>query len=314
MSAQYPAMAQDPSGKSGGAMNVEVNLAKTFLVSTQQLSSADQGRVFKFMTKFMENPAHPSISLERVQNTEGGMWSARITQGLRAIIHRSGPRNTLLYAGQHDEAYHWAERRRLEHHPITGTLQIVETTETAQELLATSATDVPSKGVFDSYPDAYLLSLGVPEDWLPTLRLVRHEDQVLTVVERLPEEVGERLFALASGEFVTPPTPVSPSLPLAEHPDNRRRFWVVQDAEELRDILSRPLAEWVKFLHPSQERLVTGTFRGAVKVTGSGGHGKDRGGSPSREAFGERRANGFLDELRQHALPESQAEPANPVQ
>lgn len=275
MSAQHPAMAHDPYGKSGGATNVEVNLAKTFLASTQQLSTADQGRVLKFMAKFMENPAHPSISLERVERTgESGMWSARITQGLRAIIHRAGLRNTLLYAGQHDEAYHWAERRRLEHHPITGTLQIVETTATAEELLAASPLAATIKGVFDEHPDAYLLSLGVPEDWLPTLRLVRHEDQVLTVVERLPEEVGERLLALASGEFVTPPMPVSPSRPLAENPDNLRRFWVVQDAEELRDVLSRPLAEWVKFLHPSQERLVTGTFRGAVKVTGAAGTGK----------------------------------------
>lgn len=275
MSAQHPAMAQDSYGKGGGAMNVEVNLAKTFLVSTQQLSPTDQGRVIKFMAKFMENPAHPSISLERVQNTgDQGMWSARITQGLRAIIHRNGPRNTLLYAGPHDEAYHWAERRRLEHHPHTGALQIVETTEAAEKLLAEAPMNADSKGVFDEYPDAYLLTLGVPVDWLPTLRLVRFEDQVLTVVERLPEEVGERLLALASGDFVTPPTPVSPGLPLAENPDNRRRFWVVQDAEELRDILSRPLAEWVKFLHPSQERLVTGTFRGAVKVTGAAGTGK----------------------------------------
>jgi hypothetical protein len=202
------------------------------------------------------------------------MWSARITQGLRAIIHRAGSRNTLLYAGQHDEAYHWAQRRRLEHHPITGALQIVETTQSAEALLTTPQNLMESRGLFEDFAEDYLLSLGVPQDWLPTLRLVRFEEQVLTVVERLPEEVGERLLALASGEFVTPPTPVSPSRPLTENPDNLRRFWVVQDAEELRDILSRPLSDWVKFLHPSQQRLVTGAFRGAVKVTGAAGTGK----------------------------------------
>ncbi len=278
MNAPRPAMAYDLEGKTGGGMNGEVNVAKTFLASTSQLSTSERGRVFDFLAKFMRDPAHPSISLERVNNTgDAGMWSARITQGLRAIIHRAGSMNTLLYAGQHDDAYHWAERRRLEHHPITGALQIVETTESAEALLAEkspaeSPADLP--GLFAGFAEDYLLSLGVPADWLPTLRLVRFEDQVLTVVERLPEEVGERLLALAGGEFVTPPAPVSPSRPLAENPDNLRRFWVVQDADELREVLDRPLSDWVKFLHPSQRRLVAGDFRGAVKVTGAAGTGK----------------------------------------
>lgn len=280
MSSPSPAMPRELQAGSGGAMNVEVNVAKTFLASARELATSERGRVFDFMVKFMNNPAHPSISLERVQNTgDAEMWSARITQGLRAIIHRSGAQNTLLYAGQHDDAYHWAERRRVEHHPVTGSLQIVETTETADALLtANSLTpghpqpDHP--GLFAAFEDDYLLSLGVPRDWLPTIRLVKFDDQVLTVVERLPEEVGERLLALASGEFVTPPTPVSPDRPLTENPDNLRRFWVVQDADELLDVLSRPLADWVKFLHPSQWQLATGEFRGAVKVTGAAGTGK----------------------------------------
>ncbi len=278
MSAHIPAATRDPLG--GGTGTLEVNVAKTFLASTKDLATADRGRVFDFLAKFMDNPAHPGISLERVQNAgDAEMWSARITQSLRAILHRSGSRNTLLYAGQHDEAYHWALRRRLEHHPVTGSLQIVETAETAEELLAKSTSPAngfapENAGLFADFDDEYLVSLGLPRDWLPTIRRVRFEDQVLVVVERLPEEVGERLLALASGEFVTPPTPVAPERPLAENPDNRRRFWVVKDAEELHDILSRPLTDWVKFLHPSQERLVTGKFGGAVKVTGAAGTGK----------------------------------------
>ncbi len=277
MSAHYPTAAREIPGSSHSGQ--EVNLAKTFLASTSQLSAIERGRVLEFMAKYMENPAQPGISLERINNAGADMWSARISRGLRAILHRSGSQSTLLYASQHDDAYHWAERRRLEHHPKTGSLQIVETTETAEELLTESTASRGTEtskppGIFDAYENDYLLSLGVPEDWLPTLRLVRYEDQVLTVVERLPEEVGERLLALASGEFVTPPTPVPPERPLSENPDNLRRFWVVQDAEELRDILSRPLSDWVKFLHPSQQQLVAGTFRGAVKVTGAAGTGK----------------------------------------
>ena len=39
----------------------------------------------------------------------------------------------------------------------------------------------------------YLLSLGVPVDWLPTIREIADEDQLLTVADKLPEEVAERL-------------------------------------------------------------------------------------------------------------------------
>lgn len=257
---------------------MEVNVAKTFLASTQQLTAAERGRVLDFLAKFMNNPAHPGISLERVKNTgDSDVWSARITQNLRAIIHRAGERNTLLYAGQHDDAYHWAERRRLEHHAKTGCLQIVETTEAADEALKSQepiGSRDQSPGVFAEFPDDYLLSLGLPEDWLPTIRRVCFEDQVLTVAQRLPEEVGERLLALASGDFVTPPAPASPDEPLSEHPDNLRRFWVVRDAGELVDVLNRPWADWVKFLHPSQRQLVIGNFRGPVKITGAAGTGK----------------------------------------
>ncbi len=39
-----------------------------------------------------------------------------------------------------------------------------------------------------------MLSLGVPETWLPTLRQVRDDDQLLVVCEKLPEDVAERLL------------------------------------------------------------------------------------------------------------------------
>ena len=114
----------------------------------------------------------------------------------------------------------------------------------------------------------------MPADWLSTVRQIQNDDQLLTVAEKLPEEVAERLLTVASGELVTPPEPVSPDAPVEASPDNRRRFWVVQDAAELADVLDKPIEDWVRFLHPSQRKLVTQTFNGPSKVSGAAGTGK----------------------------------------
>ena len=260
-----------------GGSNSNVILADTFMASAHKLATSDQGRVFDFVFKFRNNPANPGISLERVRNAGGKTWSARITRGLRAIVYRSGSQNILLFAGQHDEAYHWAERRRIEHHPVTHVLQIVETTEKVEQFLAEAShpsAEQQPLAIFSEYEDDYLISLGLPQNWLPAIRRIRSEDEVLTAAQSLPEEVGERLIALAGGEFVTPPPPASPAAPLADHPDNLRRFWVVRDAVELGEVLNRPWADWVKFLHPSQRELVEAEYAGPVKVTGAAGTGK----------------------------------------
>ena len=253
----------------------EISVAKSFFQSAGKLSSNARARVFDFMFKFYNNPASPGLSVERVQDAlDANMWSARITGGLRAIYHQLGELYTLLYAGQHDDAYDWAGRRRLEKHSVTRDLQLVETTEVVEQVIAESPGPAEAVPLLAEHGDDYLLSLGVPEDWLPTVRKIRTEEQLLTAVERLPEEVGERLVSLAAGEFVTPPKPAAPNEPIAANPDNLRRFWVVQDAAELQAILDKPLEDWIRFLHPSQRELTTARFNGPVKVTGSAGTGK----------------------------------------
>ena len=46
--------------------------------------------------------------------------------------------------------------------------------------------------LFETQKDEYLLSLGVPESWIPALREIRNDDQLLEACKSLPEEVQER--------------------------------------------------------------------------------------------------------------------------
>lgn len=250
-----------------------VLISEDWMDSTAELAQSDYKRTNEFVKKFRQNQANPGISLERVTDSrDKNIWSARVTQGLRAIVHKDADQWTLLYAGQHDEAYKWAETHQIQRHKITGALQVVASTHLVEEQI--ESRDMKAQGLFDKHDDAYLLSLGVPESWLPTIRKINSEDLLYEVVDKLPTDVAERLLDLADGKFVTPPLPVPPERSAFESEDTRRRFIVLDDNLEMLEALDAPLARWMAFLHPSQRKLVEGSFNGYVKVTGSAGTGK----------------------------------------
>lgn len=248
--------------------------ADTFFQSVKALQPKEQAKAIDFVTRFQADPSNPGISLERLRTRSKDIWSGRITRDLRAIIHQDGQDWALLYADHHNAAYQWAERRRVGRHPVTGVIQVVEHIEEVKEVQKAVESAPKDKALFEEHKDDYLLSLGVPEDWLPTVRRVADEDQLFVVISKLPEDVGERLLSLATGEFVTPPAPVAAEVSAAEHPDTRRRFFVAEDNADLLRVLEAPLERWIAFLHPSQQKLVTAKPKGPMKVTGSAGTGK----------------------------------------
>lgn len=239
-----------------------------------RLNSSEKGHFLDFWRKLVSDPSHPSLSLERLtRSRDAKIWAGRVTQSVRAILHRDGDVFTLLYAGRHDDAYAWAERRRLERHEVTGALQLVETPERVEEQIAAQAVPEGARPLFAAFADEYLLGLGLPLDWLAPLRELRSRDLFLETMSRLPEDVYERLFDLMEGVPVTPPPPLPAERPATESADTRRSF-VELDEDGLRRLLAAPLATWITFLHPSQERLVGSSFGGPVKVTGAAGTGK----------------------------------------
>jgi hypothetical protein len=250
-----------------------VAIEVSFFGATQKLTNEDRGRVLTFVNKFLENPAHPGLSLERVQQARSdNVWSARVSRNLRAILFRDGADCVLVYVGHHDDAYQWAANHSMARHDRTGSLQVIEW----PTINATGSTVIstPRRGLFDRYNDDYLHSLGVPQLWLPTMRQIGSEDELLEVVQKLPQDVAERLCDVAAGRLVTPPAPISALGTAAEHADQARNLFVVRSRDELRPLPDAPLATWIAFLHPTQRKLAYSTFNGAVKVTGSAGTGK----------------------------------------
>ncbi|MFQ8432703.1 3'-5' exonuclease [Amaricoccus sp. W119] len=252
-----------------------LRIADTFTAALTRLTAQEQAAAKQAAFDLQVDPSAPGLSLHRVDRSrDRDFWTARVTRDLRIVLHRRGPDTLLAWVGHHDDAYDWAERRRLEVHPTTGAAQLVEVRERVEEIRvhATPSTPaaVPPPALFARTPEETLLRCGVPPDWLADVRAAT-DDTLFDLTDHLPAEAMEALLNLAVG--IEPGTPAPPTDPFA-HPDAQRRFRLLVDEEELRRALDAPWERWTIFLHPAQREFVARDFAGPARVTGSAGTGK----------------------------------------
>ena len=258
---------------------MQFRIADTFTTSLARLPNEHQRAAKTTAFDLQTNIAHPSLSLHRVTSArDPGFWSARVNLDLRIILHRAGENVVLCYVDSHDDAYRWAERRRLETHPTTGAAQLVELREVVQEVVVPVYVEaeqtLPLKpAVFARISDDQLLGYGVPEEWFDDVRAAT-EDSVLDLAEHLPAEAAEALLELAVGKTPQPSLPVLVGGDPFSHPDALRRFRVMNNVEELAAALEYPWERWTVFLHPDQSRIVDRSYNGPARVSGSAGTGK----------------------------------------
>jgi len=250
-----------------------LEIARTFQKSLDRLPHDAQAAVKAVAFDFMAEPDRPGFQMHRIDNArEARFWSIRAGRDLRVVVFKDGARTVLCYVDHHDDAYAWAERRRFEVHPVTGSAQIVEIEEVVREEVRTVARHVAAPPLFAHEDEAYLLALGVPPAWLGHVRQV-DEDGLTAILDRLPEEAAEALVRLATGERPMPAAAPVPADAFA-HPDARRRFWVAADEAALARALEAPWDQWTVFLHPSQRDAVVRDWRGPARVSGGAGTGK----------------------------------------
>ena len=258
---------------------MNIRIADTFTASLSRLPNEQQRTAKTTAFDLQTNIAHPGLSLHRVTGAKDtGFWSARVNLDLRIILHRAGENVVLCYVARHDDAYYWAERRRLETHPTTGAAQLVELREVVQEItvpvyVEADAQAPPKPGVLAHIPESQLLGYGVPEEWLDDVRAAS-EDGVLDLAEHLPAEAAEALLELAVGKMPQPSLPAPSGMDPFAHPDALRRFRVMHNVEELQEALEYPWEKWTIFLHPAQLGLVERDYNGPARVSGSAGTGK----------------------------------------
>jgi len=276
------------------SLQPKVAISIDFLWAFAQIPRQLQGKVREFIEKFKRNPLAPGVNYEVIRNArDPRLRSVRINDAYRGIVLKPdrGDVYALLWVDHHDEAYAWAQNRRVDVHPETGALQVMEIE--LQEAHEPRSATPNEPALFASYRDRELTRLGIPEDLLPRIRAMRAEGDLEAARPALPDEAYEALFLLMAG--YTPEqierdrsrlaedegTPQPPEnidredfVAALDRPDSKRRFLVVEDDLELAAILNAPLERWRVFLHPSQRTLVEARMNGPIRVLGGAGTGK----------------------------------------
>lgn len=258
-------------------------IADTFTAAFNRLSGLDQKAVKASVFDLQMDPTGNGLQLHRIDKSKDpNFWSARVNRDVRLIVHKTGESMLVAYVDHHDDAYAWAERRRIEAHPRTGAVQIVEVRERVEDVAppeqfdlvapAATAPTTPQPQLFAALDDEALLSVGVPTDWLADVRAAT-EEAFFALAEHLPAEASEALLEYAATGALPAPAPASVADPFT-HPDALRRIRPIADQEELEQALAFSWEKWGVFLHPSQRALTDRSFAGPARVAGSAGTGK----------------------------------------
>lgn len=262
---------------------MEFRIADTFTDALAKLTGQEQKAAKTTAFDLQMDPSAPGLQFHRIDKSKDPhFWSIRVNRDLRIVVHKTAASFLLAYVAHHDNAYGWASRRRIEAHPKTGAIQIVEVRERVEEIAPPPPlpSPVPEPAVVPVAPPVFealspddLLGIGVPEDWIADVKQAS-EDGFLELASHLPAEAAEALLEYAAtGVLHRPPAPPVHADPFA-HPDALRRFRVVENIEELQRALEYPWEKWTVFLHPSQRSIVEQDFAGPARVAGSAGTGK----------------------------------------
>ena len=270
-----------------------IAIADDFLNAFSRLPKSAHRRVRDFVTKFRENPKSSGLNYEKIRKArDQRLKSVRVTQDYRAIVLApdAGDVYVLLWVDKHDDAYDWAEDKRVNVHPKTGSLQLLSATNVEELPIAPSAPEASAApvGRFRDLSDDQLFQAGVPKPLLPAVRAVYSDGDLDAIVPHLPSEAAEVLTGLACGmsldqaieeALAKPLTEVGPVdvedvAAALERPQSGRRFRVVDEEFDLEGALDAPLERWRVFLHPAQRALVERSFKGPTRVLGGAGTGK----------------------------------------
>src|SRR3954453_17556916 len=148
-------------------MPTQFLIADTFTDSLARLTGDEQKAVKTTAFDLQLNPTNPGMSFHKLDKVKDkNFWSVRVSSDVRLIVHRSQGSLLLCYVDHHDKAYDWAERRKLETHPKTGSAQLVEIRETVKEIIVPVYLPTEPVAAPSAFAEAKTIFIGVSDDEL----------------------------------------------------------------------------------------------------------------------------------------------------
>ena len=238
-----------------------------------------QTKVVNFQRKFRECTTANGMHLEPIaQFNDASMRTARIDDNYRAVIGLIDDNAYLLYVGTHENAYNWGIRKKLVWNDHTQACQLVTVHQISETVVKTEESE-------EIYPyadvlDEQWLKIGVPEELIAQVKLIKSLDDLELLEEYLPTDAFENIYNLLDGENIDDIIAEIEDGQAKENEDqllsnnNKRRFVELTDDDALQRILDNDMDKWQLFLHPSQQKLVDADYKGTMKVSGGAGTGK----------------------------------------
>ena len=116
---------------------MDFRIADTFTDSLGRLTSQEQKAAKTTAFDLQLDPSAPGLSFHKLDRAQDkNFWSVRVNSDIRIIVHKTASSILLVYVDHHDDAYKWAARRKIEQHPTTGAMQLVEVRERVEEFAA----------------------------------------------------------------------------------------------------------------------------------------------------------------------------------
>ena len=114
---------------------MKVAISSDFFTALAKLPKTQIGKTIKLVEKFKSNPNSSGLNYEKLHATKN-MHSLRVDGSYRCIV-MSPEKNDiyiLLWVDNHDDAYDWAKKHKCSVNTETGSLEIIQTQHSVEDL------------------------------------------------------------------------------------------------------------------------------------------------------------------------------------
>jgi len=171
-------------------------LSETFFDAVFKLPKKIQDKVVSFQRKFRENHTSAGIHLEPItQFKNSTLRTARIDDNYRVIVGvLDGENYSLLYVGDHEDAYRWGINKRFVWNEHTQACQLITIEEKQEEIAVPKVQTDNETTIFEGITEGKLLEIGVPEEGMASVLMLRALDDLDLVDPRVRVDGFGRIF------------------------------------------------------------------------------------------------------------------------
>jgi hypothetical protein len=241
---------------------------------------------------------NPTLQTHAVKRAQPDTFTSYVgNQGHRLIWRRVGNVIILLLFGEHDAVYRRAERLRLEIDDSQNVLRVIDEDPVTERPVAYVQRRQAEGRLFMAWNDRALAECGFEEQEIPVLRRLDTDAELLALEHVMRPVAWERAMNLAmyahpdgaeaasrasatsdsEADLAEPDPPaaeIDPDLTAALADRERSVELVPVAADELAELLARPIEDWMVYLDPSQDSLVARSWSGPARIRGAAGTGK----------------------------------------